>query len=347
MNDIEKQIEESFNDSDVIKEDDTINKKFNYKNNNSGRRIMYIILGLLVVIIIFVIVYLMFNKKNNDEILDNDSKDITDNSVKMEDVNVGYVSCDDNTSLLNVRSSMMGDIIDGLSCFQSVVIEEEDSGKTDNCDKWYKVKYDKHDDNYTGYVCSDYIKKLEVNESVIDDIRSVIDKALVYHGKNILMPYCGDSSSSKVIKFNNGTGEYLKSEFKNLSDLRNYLLEFLDENIINSEGISLELSDYDNPKMGDNYYIIDDNLYCRGYSDKKYNTLYTGNYNIEVKSDDDGKIVVNVAYEYIKSSSSNDDKCNVSDLSFCVNSDFEYEIKRIIINKVNGKYVIYKMDFYE
>ena len=28
--------------------------------------------------------------------------------------NIGYVSCDDNTSLLNVRNSTTGDIIDGI-----------------------------------------------------------------------------------------------------------------------------------------------------------------------------------------------------------------------------------------
>ena len=32
--------------------------------------------------------------------------------------NIGYVSCDDNTSLLNVRNSTTGDIIDGLSLIQ-------------------------------------------------------------------------------------------------------------------------------------------------------------------------------------------------------------------------------------
>ncbi len=34
----------------------------------------------------------------------------------------------------------MGDIIDGLSCYKEVTIEEELPG-TDNCKKWYKVSY--------------------------------------------------------------------------------------------------------------------------------------------------------------------------------------------------------------
>ena len=69
---------------------------------------------------------IMINKRNN---LVEDNKPIENKEEKdkenQKEENIGYVSCDDNTALLNVRNSTSGDIIDGLSCYKQVNIEEE------------------------------------------------------------------------------------------------------------------------------------------------------------------------------------------------------------------------------
>ena len=293
---------------------------------------------------------LMINKRNN---LVEDNKPIENKEEKdkenQKEENIGYVSCDDNTSLLNVRNSTTGDIIDGLSCYQKITIEEE-LDKTDNCDKWYKVTYKKHDNNYTGYVCSTYINKINVDESTYKKVTELISKANDYYDKTRLMPYCGKTTEEKKIKFTEGNGtfegEYWKSEFKSLEELKNYLLDFMDNSLIDT---NLKLSDYNNPKMYDNYYEIDGNLYCRGYSGKGYRTLYTGNYNLEIANVTDSRIDVNIAYEYIteKTDQKENNKCTTDNLSSCKNSDFEYKLGKIVINKKEDKYIINKMDFHE
>ena len=112
---------------------------------------------------------------------------------------------------------------------------------------------------------------------------------------------------------------------------------------------NLKLSDYNNPKMYDNYYEIDGSLYCRGYSGKGYRTLYTGNYNLEIANVTDSRIDVNIAYEYIteKTDQKENNKCTTDNLSSCKNSDFEYKLGKIVINKKEDKYIINKMDFHE
>lgn len=232
----------------------------------------------------------------------------------------------------------------------SKITIEEELDKTDNCDKWYKVTYKKHDNNYTGYVCSTYIKKINVDESTYKKITELISKANDYYDKTRLMPYCGKTTEEKKIKFTEGNGtfegEYWKSEFKSLEELRNYLLDFMDNSLIDT---NLKLSDYNNPKMYDNYYEIDGNLYCRGYSGKGYRTLYTGNYNLEIANITDSRIDVNIAYEYIteKTDQKENNKCTTDNLSSCKNSDFEYKLGKIVINKKEDKYIINKMDFHE
>jgi flagellar basal body-associated protein FliL len=133
MNDIEKQIEDSFKDDSLKKEDDNINNRINHRGNkDKNKKIIYILLFLAIIIIISLIVYLMINKRNNP-VEDNkpiENKEEKDKENQKEE-NIGYVSCDDNTSLLNVRNSTTGDIIDGLSCYQKITIEEE-LDKTDN-----------------------------------------------------------------------------------------------------------------------------------------------------------------------------------------------------------------------
>ena len=180
-------------------------------------------------------------------------------------------------------------------------------------------------------------------------VQNVIDKTLNYREHSLLKAYCGNTTSSKEIEFNSGpekmTGEYLKSEYKTIEALKEYLLSFMDESLIE---LKLELSDINNPKYYDNYYEIDGNLYCRNYSNKGYRTLYTGNYDFEITSISDNKINVTISYEYLTEDASSNSKCkSIEDLSECPNSKFTYSLGKIVIEKKDGNYIITKIDFYK
>ncbi len=333
------------------KEDDTIRFSKRGSNDDKKRNIIIIILIVVAVLLIGVIGVLALTKKDNntDTNKDNTSNE-TKEVVKEEDNSkkVSYVSCDDNTSLLNVRNSSTGDIIDGLSCFKEVEVLEEIDG-TDTCDKWYRVSYEKRNNSYTGYVCSKYIKDSSSDSTSIKKMKEVIEKANKYYEDNQVMVYCGETNGTKTININEDghtfEGQYLKSEFKSIDELKNHILTFLDESLIKTK---LEVSDIDNPKMYDNYYEIDGNLYCRNYSGKGWMTFYTGNYDIEVVSVTDNKVNLRIAYEYLDDSKLDEDgKCSLQNISSCPNSYFKYVIGSITLSKDNDNYIVTSMNFHD
>ncbi len=341
MNEIEKEIE-GIDDKENEKEEVVIKNK---PNNHQKIYLITAITIILLAIIVLIIFLLPSNKKEDEK---NDiSKEISKEEEKDSDskTRLAYVDCDTNTSLLNVRNSPTGDIIDGISCFQTVTIEEEEE-KTENCPKWYKISYTKRGDNYTGYSCSTYIKESTIDEKIYSQVKELIDKANDYHKNSMLGAYCGNASGeTKEIEFtsNNSTikGEYLKSEYNSIEELKKYLLSFLKEDIISQK---LELSDYSNKSYYDNYYEIDGSLYCRNYAGKDWNTTYTGNYNFEITNVSDKKIDVRIAYEYL---SEETEKCNLDDLSSCSTSQFKYILGEIKMEKEKDNYVITAIDFYE
>ena len=177
------------------------------------------------------------------------------------------------------------------------------------------------------------------------DAKEVIDKANNYYDNSVLKAYCGENpGETKTIEYNeNGNsfkGYYVKSEYKNLEELKKHLLTFLDESLIKTE---LKLSDINNKRMYDDYYEIDGNLYCRNYSGKGRLTRYTGNYDIEIINSSDSRISGNIVYEYLTEESS----CDVKNLSKCSNSNFKYELGKFNIDKVDNNYVVTKIDFHE
>lgn len=318
-------------------------------NDNKKKIIMYVVIGIVILILMGLTIYIIFgNKKDNTT----DNKDEDSNIVNKEDnknndsnkSNLGYVSCDDNTSLLNVRNSTSGNIIDGLSCYKEVTIEEELPG-TDNCKKWYKISYVKRNSNYTGYACGTYINIKNIDEEVINTAKEVIDKANNYYEDSTFKAYCGDNTGeTKTIEYNEQgnsfKGYYVKSKYKNLDELKKYILTFLDESLIKNE---FKLSDINNKRMYDNYYEIDGNLYCRNYSGSGIHTRYTGNYDIEIINNNDSKISGNIVYEYLTEEST----CDIKNLSKCSNSNFIYEIGKFNIDKIDNNYVITKLDFHK
>lgn len=325
----------------IDKEDDTIKRRINRNRDKDKRKknIMYIVSGVLCVILIGLVIYIAIGNNKDDNVLDDNVNDeVVNGNVNEEDVissDLGYVSCDDNTALLNVRNSTSGNIIDGLSCYKEVTIEEELDG-TDVCDKWYKINYTKKGSSYTGYACGTYIKKQEASSTVLNNVRELIDKANDYYDNSVLRAYCGSTTGSKIINFDgNMAGEYVKSQYKNIEELKNYLYSFLDKSLVK---LKLELSDINSPKYYDNYYEIDGNLYCRNYAGKEWLTYYTNNYDIEVTGITDNKISVNIAYQYINENSN----CKLDEIKECKNSDFVYEIDKILIEDN----IITKMDFH-
>ena len=311
MNDIEKQIE-GVNDEEDVNMD-----RLNSNNNDKKKIIMYVAGGFIALLLVGAIIYLVIINKDSDNNNNNDKNNdvVEDNKDNKEDSAISYVACDGNTALLNVRNSVTGDIIDGLSCYQEVKIEEELEGN-DACDKWYKISYKKRDNNYTGYACGTYIKKSNVKESTISKVKEIIDKANEYYEKTMVMPYCGNTTDVKDITFKNDdgstfTGEYVKSEYKNIDEIKSYLSTFASSSLFKTD---LKLSDINNPKQYDNYY------------------------DIEITSSSDNKYLVNISYEYLN----DDSKCELKDLSKCSNNNFKYDIGKIVIEND----IITKMDFH-
>ena len=145
----------------------------------------------------------------------------------------------------------------------------------------------------------------------------------------MVMPYCGNTTDVKDITFKNDdgstfTGEYVKSEYKNIDEIKSYLATFASSSLFKTD---LKLSDINNPKQYDDYYEIDGNLYCRNYSGKGWKSNYTGNYNIEITSSSDNKYLVNISYEYLN----DDSKCELKDLSKCSNNNFKYDFPYYIV----------------
>lgn len=360
MNEIEKEIEKDFGSEEEIMEEkgeeESIKKKINFYRDDERKKkiIMISVIIVLALITVGLVVYLVVSNNKDSDKANNDNKkgDVVDTS-KDDDKNkdddnkvsdkISYVSCDDNTAPLNVRSSVGGDITNMISCFKEVDILEELEG-TELCNGWYRISYTKNNREYTGYACGKYIKKSDVSSKTMNMARDLIDKANDYYETSMLKPYCGKTSEKKTVTSTlDGVtmeGEYVKSEFKNLTELKNYLLTFMDDSLIKTK---LELSDYDKPKYYDDYYEIDGNLYCRNYTGKGWLTYYTGNYDIEITSTTDSKISGNIAYEYLKE----DSKCKLNELDKCPSSNFTYELGKFTIDKKNDNYIITKMDFHK
>ena len=74
--------------------------------------------------------------------------------INRVNASLGTVVCSNgNTSPLNVRDNINGNVIGSLGCNSNVEILNENAGSSDNCAVWYQVKQG----DTTGYSCSQYI----------------------------------------------------------------------------------------------------------------------------------------------------------------------------------------------
>jgi uncharacterized protein YgiM (DUF1202 family) len=97
---------------DVInRKDDTIKHMINRNRDDDKKNkiILCIVIGVLVLLLVGLCVCIFVSnedKDNNDTINNNENEVVNGNLDEelVEDSNVGYVSCDDNTALLNVRA---------------------------------------------------------------------------------------------------------------------------------------------------------------------------------------------------------------------------------------------------
>ena len=183
-----------------------------------------IIIGGIILLIILLGGLLYFILTNNKKTISKDNNTPVEETKKEESnktKEIYYVSCDDNTSLLNVRDSVTGNVIDGLSCYKEVAVEDANE-KTDTCDKWYKINYTKNNNHYEGYACANYIKKSTLEEVTYNKVKEIVNKLTTYYSDSSIKVYCGNSTGTKTINFeNNITGEYTKSEYKSLEELKN------------------------------------------------------------------------------------------------------------------------------
>lgn len=302
--------------------------------------IIYLSISLLIVIFLIILIYFYVrestkpsnNLLDEEEIKEEEQENIQSVSSGPSSDNISYVSCDDSTVLLNVRKEPSGSIIDGLSCYKEISILDEIPGDS-TCPKWYQVKYSKISGNYTGYVCSDYIKTSPYSKEEITKVQELISKALTYYSETAILPYCGETIGTKEVIIDKEKYEYLKSKYKSLSALTSYLYTFLDKSLIPS---SMKLSDANNLKYGDDYFEIDGNLYCRGYSNKEEKRTFTGNYNIELANITSSTKEVNISYEYLSPNST----CTLNSLKTCQNKDFLYDLKKIQISTQNSMDII-------
>ncbi len=204
--------------------------------------------------------------------------------------------------------------------------------------------------------------KLLTNDEAIAEGKRLYDKATEIYETWVLIPYCGvvrnniNSQNIEVLgDSNNGNGSYYKSTFSSLEDLKNYLKQWLSEDIVNNKVVknykwngetyykyvedeSL-LSNYD-PHYGYVDYVLKNNtLYCRLDVGKGWLTLYQDKYDIKVDSIEENKITYTITSTYGKK----DSGCYLGmvDSKPCSENDLEYKDTKFVIEKNStGNFVV-------
>lgn len=182
-------------------------------------------------------------------------------------------------------------------------------------------------------------KKLLSEEDALNIGNLMFDKASSFYSSTVLTtsPFCGRSLNENNIVLDEGT--YNKaSNFSSIQDVKDYLLEFLSQNIVNAA------------VTNSGYKEIDGSLYCLASSGKGFLTNYTGNKNLKVLDIQEDKITYSIEFIYADFDSDNASckfdwnfRLTPSDLSLCSPDDlFNVNADFVIEKNDNGNWIITK-----
>lgn len=204
--------------------------------------------------------------------------------------------------------------------------------------------------------------------------KQLYDKATEIYSVWVLFPYCGydvtsDTADLKIEQLGNsanGNSEYYESEFASLDELKNYLKNYLSEDIINDkvkESYQLNgetyykyvtdtslLSSTDSHYSYIDYVLKDNKLYCRLQSGKGWlNTKYLDEYSLKVSNIDESKITFTVTSTYINDDTlqNSETSCNNQNPTNCTDKDKEYKDSEFVIEKVNDNWIVTSFTLHE
>lgn len=206
--------------------------------------------------------------------------------------------------------------------------------------------------------------KVLSNEEALAEGKRLYDKVTDIYEISVLVPYCGidpyeyyePDKRNEIKELGDsalGNGEYYKSNFSSLDDLKKYLTQWLSEELVNKKVVKQR--EFDDGTISYNYvedlsllrgkeeysyidYVLKDNaLYCRLQTGKGWLTHYRS-YEMKVDSITENKIVYTITNEYIKA----DSACwQHEDEVDCKKEDLEYKDTKFTIERnASGNFVV-------
>lgn len=176
--------------------------------------------------------------------------------------------------------------------------------------------------------------------------KDLYDKATEIYSTWVLTPYCGYGSNElynhEGVNIGGQSGYlYYESMFNNIDELREYLLKYLSQDIVNSK---VPKNVLENQEGIADYIIYNNKLYCRQDAGKGWLFSYLGKYDIKVNSKESNKISYTITSYYTK----NEDKCSRYDNFWsCDKSDTENKDTNFTIEKINDKWIVTDYTLYE
>ncbi len=173
--------------------------------------------------------------------------------------------------------------------------------------------------------------------------KDLYDKATEIYSTWVLTPYCGYGSNElynhEGVNIGGQPGySYYESMFNNIDELREYLLKYLSQDIVNSK---VPKNVLENQEEIADYIIYNNKLYCRRDAGKGWLSSYLGKYDIKVNSKESSKISYTITSYYTK----NEEVC--SKYWGCDKSNIETKDTNFTIEKINDKWIVTDYTLYE
>lgn len=201
-------------------------------------------------------------------------------------------------------------------------------------------------------------KKLLTEEQALNIGRELYDEVTEIYLTSTLIPYCGYDYQSSITNETElftqdiyGDLSYQKAKFTSLEDLRNYLSNYLSQDLIGQIVTTDAITDLNDLKMYTDYIIYNDVLYCRAYTGAGYMSNYLNDYRMSIKTLDESKITFNIKSSYAKVDAGheclnsidtwNDEKAN------CDSHEIEYKDTTFKIEKVNDNWIVTDYTFHD